>query len=51
MGQGNSKQAFICSLKDLLQVRGAGFKKTDFRKNFSSNRIMLSMVPRRRNFG
>jgi hypothetical protein len=25
MGQGNSKQAFVCSLKELLQVRGAGF--------------------------
>ena len=27
MGQGNSKQAFVLSLKELLQARGAGFKK------------------------
>ena len=26
-GQGDTKQAFVCSLKELLQVRGAGFKK------------------------
>jgi hypothetical protein len=27
MGQGNSKQAFVYSLKELLQARGTGFKK------------------------
>jgi hypothetical protein len=27
MGQGNSKQAFVHSQKELLQVRAAGFKK------------------------
>ena len=27
MGQGNSKQAFVCSFKELLQVRIAGFKE------------------------
>jgi hypothetical protein len=27
VGQRNSKQAFVCSLKELLQVRGTGLKK------------------------
>ena len=27
MGQGNATQAFVCSLKELLQARGAWFSK------------------------
>jgi hypothetical protein len=32
MGQRNSKQTFVCKQKDLLQVRGAGFKKQMLKK-------------------
>ena len=32
MGQRNSKQTFVCRQKDLLQVRGAGFKKQMLKK-------------------
>jgi hypothetical protein len=50
MGLESSKQAFVCSLQELLQVRGVGFEEQLLKILFRLDRFLLPMVSGRKNF-